>query len=332
MVIVIGGSGFIGTYLVEELINDKYDVLVTGRNKGIKKHYEEKGVKFLEFDLTNEEDYDKLPKDNIEGVILLAGMLPANVECEDLEDYFKVNVLGTIKVLEYCRKNNIKKVISTTSYADVRNSWNSEVALTEDEPRNFMFTGDHAVYVISKNAASDVMEYYNQTYGMECSIFRLPPVYGVGPHSTIYVNGKLYKTGIQTFIDNAIEGKSIEIWGNPEIKRDIVYVKDVAKAFVYALNSDEVKGLYNITAGTQVTLKEQAEVVIKLFSEENNKSEIVYRPEKKNNTPSFLFDISKAKKDFGYEPKYIPFEKMMIDYKEELESKRFDFLVESRIK
>ncbi len=332
MVIVIGGSGFIGSYLVEELLNEGYEVLVTGRNKGIQKHYEEIGIKFLEFDLTKEEDYKKLPTENVDGVILLAGMLPANVEEENVEDYFKVNVLGTIKVLEYCRKNNIKKLISTTSYADVRKSWDAEVALKEEEPRNFLYTGDHAIYVISKNAASDVMEYYNETYGMQCAAFRLPPVYGVGPHSTIYVNGKLYKTGIQTFIDNAKAGNPIEIWGDPEIKRDIVYVKDVAKAFVLALKSDKTKGLYNMTSGTQVTLKEQVETVIKLFSKEDNKSEIIYRKDKKNNTPSFIFDISKAKRDFGYEPKYLPFEKMMIDYKEELEKGRFDFLVESRIK
>ena len=60
------------------------------------------------------------------------------------------------------------------------------------------------------------MEYYNEQHGMQCASFRLPPVYGVGPHSEIYVNGKYYKTGIQTFIENAEAGKDIEIWGDPQ--------------------------------------------------------------------------------------------------------------------
>ena len=63
---------------------------------------------------------------------------------------------------------------------------------------------------ISKNAANDVMEYYNEQHGMQCASFRLPPVYGVGPHSEIYVNGKYYKTGIQTFIENAEAGKILK--------------------------------------------------------------------------------------------------------------------------
>ena len=68
---------------------------------------------------------DRLHTDNVDGVILLGGLLPANAdvnldENENAADYFKVNTIGTINVLEYCRKNKIKRVISTCSYADVR--------------------------------------------------------------------------------------------------------------------------------------------------------------------------------------------------------------------
>ena len=70
------------------------------------------------------------------------------------------------------------------------------------------------------------------------------------------MNGKYYKTGIQTFIENAEAGKDIEIWGDPQISRDIIYVKDVARAFALALRSDKTYGLYNMTSGTEVTLEE----------------------------------------------------------------------------
>ena len=124
------------------------------------------------------------------------------------------------------------------------------------------------------------MEYYNQQHGMRCAWFRFPPVYGVGSHGTIYVNGKVYKSGIATFIDNAKQGKNIEIWGNPHIKRDIIYVKDVAKAYYLALISDKTYGLYNMTSGTQLDLEEQVKAVIDVFTEEI-RSKIVYKPEKK---------------------------------------------------
>ena len=234
-------------------------------------------------------------------------------------------------MLEYCRKAGIRKVIGNCSYSDVAGAWKEGYAIKEEEPRDFHFTGDHAVYVISKNACNDVMEYYNQQHHMQCAWFRFPPVYGVGPHGTIYVNGKVYKSGIATFIDNAKEGKNIELWGNPHIKRDIVYVKDVADAYVKAIASKKTYGLYNMTSGTQLDLEEQAQAVIDVFG--NGKgSKIIYKPEKKNNTPSFLFDMSKAKRDFDFEPKFTNYHDMMRDYKKELESGKWDILVESRSK
>lgn len=337
MIIVIGATGFIGVNTVEKLIKEGKKVIAAGRNKQIGKHLENIGADFIELDITNQLDFQKLPKNNVEGVILLAGLLPANAKVnvninENADEYIKVNVLGTINVLEYCRKNKIKKIISTSSYADVFNSWKKGIALKETEPRNFKYTGDHAVYVISKNTANDIMEYYNQQHKMNCIIFRLPPVYGVGPHSYIYVNGTLYKSGIQSFIENAIQGNDIEIWGDPHLSRDIVYVKDVAEAFYLALESNKAYGLYNITSGTELELEEQVKIIIEVFGNEKKKSKIIYKSDKSNNTPSFLFDINKAKIDFGFVPKYKLYKDMMIDYKKELKSGRFDIFMEIRRK
>jgi UDP-glucose 4-epimerase len=336
MIIVIGATGFIGMYTTEYLLSIDKEVIGTGRNPQLGSALEKMGARFVTLDITKPEDFRQLPTQDVEGVILLSGLLPANAKVdidkdENAADYFEVNVIGTINVLEYCRRNNIKKLISCCSYSDVAKSWQKGVALTEDEPRNFSFTGDHAVYVISKNAANDVMEYYNQQHGMQCAWFRFPPVYGVGPHASIYVNGKVYKSGIQTFIENAEQGKDIEIWGDPHITRDIIYVKDVARAFALALDSDDTYGLYNMTSGTELDLEEQARTVIEVFGGDKG-SKIVYRPEKPNNTPSYLFDMSKAKRDFGFTPEYTCYHDMMVDYKRELESKRWDMLVNSRVK
>ncbi|MCM1220384.1 MAG: NAD(P)-dependent oxidoreductase [Lachnospiraceae bacterium] len=336
MILIIGATGFVGMYTTEHFIKEGKTVIATGRNKKLGAVLEKMGAGFIELDITKKEDFQKLPAQNIEGVILLAGMLPANEKAdlstdENAAAYFEVNVIGTINVLEYCRKNHIKKVISCCSYSDVSGAWKKGVPIKESEPRNFKYTGDHAVYVISKNAANDVMEYYNQQHRMQCASFRLPPVYGVGPHSAIYVNGKYYKSGIQTFIENAQDGADIEIWGDPHITRDIIYVKDLAAAFSLALKSDKTSGLYNMTSGTELDLEEQVQSIIQVFGKEK-KSKIVYRPDKPNNTPSFLFDMSKAKEDFGFEPKYTSYMDIMEDYKKELESGRWSELIDNRRK
>lgn len=333
MIVVIGATGFIGMYTVDELIKAGKDVVATGRNEQLGAKLEDMGARFVRLDMTKPEDFDLLPTEGVEGVLLPAGLLPANAtaDLEDEEnaaDYFEVNVVGTINVLEYCRKNGIKKIISTCSYSDVSGAWGKGYAITEDEPRDFKFTGDHSVYVISKNAANDVIEYYNQQHGLQGSVFRLPPVYGVGPHGTILVNGKPYKSGIATFIDNAEAGLDIELWGDPHITRDIVYVKDVARAFRLALESDAARGLYNMTSGTSLDLEDQAKAVIEVFGKGKG-SRIVYRPDKPNNTPSFLYDMSKAKRDFSFEPRFTNYVEMMRDYKAELESGRWELLEES---
>ena len=110
MIIVIGATSFIGVHTVTELVNQGCEVLVTGRKNRFKEHYDSLGVKYVNLDLDNELDFEKLPKENVEGVILLAGLLPANApvnldEDENAADYFRINTIGTINCLEYCRKN-----------------------------------------------------------------------------------------------------------------------------------------------------------------------------------------------------------------------------------
>jgi UDP-glucose 4-epimerase len=154
-------------------------------------------------------------------------------------------------------------------------------------------------------------------------------VYGYGPHTEIFWQGKPIKTGFQIFIENAMAGKTIELWGDPDIGRDIVYVKDVASAFLSALKSKKAAGLYNITSGKSITLREEAASIIKVFSGEKGTPEIKYQPDKHNSIEPFLYDISKAKNDFGWVPLYT-FEDMLVDYKREMESGRFSFLKEKR--
>lgn len=323
MILVIGATSFIGIYTVNELLSQGEKVIVAGRNDNLKKYYNDKGVEFINFDLSDKNTFNNLPKENIETVILLAGLLPANAEA-DLEtvdnayDYLEINSLGTARLLEYCRENNIFRLISTTSYAEVSCAWEKGVPITEQQNREYVLEGDHAAYIISKNASSDLMYYYNNQHDMSNVVFRLPPVYGVGPHGTLRINGVEQKSGLQLFIEKSQNGDTIEIHGDGSLERDVVYVKDVAKALYLASKSKKAKGLYNITSGEALSLKKQVETIVDIFRIEK-KSEIIFNKMIKNNTTSFLFSIEKAKNDFNYNPRYSEFRNMMCDYKSEIE-------------
>ena len=337
MYIIIGASSFIGVYTAKYFLEHGEKVLVTGRSDKFKKYYEQyNNATYINLDLLNEKDFEKLPKENVDGVILLSALLPASENAdlkveENAAQYIKVNTLGTIHVLEYCRQNGINRLLSTISFADVGKSLRMQPPINEKEQRNFRLSGDHAVYVISKNAAADVMEYYNQQHNMKNAWFRLPPVYGVGPHGSLKINGEVVKSGLQIFIEKAQEGKIIDIYGDGSLSRDVVYVKDVAKAFYQAIKSDNTCGLYNISSGKAVTLKEQAEVIAEIFlTNSKGKSKVICHPEMKNNGCSYVFSVEKAQRDFSYGPDYSNFSNLMKDYKMEVDQGIMSKLFEDR--
>ena len=265
---------------------------------------------------------------------MIAGALPASEDAdlsenENADMYIKVNALGTCYALEYCRKNGIRRLINTISYGDVAGALRTEPPIDETEPRSFAFTGDHAAYIISKNTASDMAQYYNCQHGMKNVWFRLPPVYGVGPHGYLKVNGKIVKSGLQIFIDKAEAGEDIEVFGH--LARDTVYVKDVAQAYYKAAKSEKACGLYNITSGRAVTLLEQAEACAEIYAQDDaHRSKVIYRQDMVNSGRSFLFSIEKARRDFGYEPQYADFRDLMKDHKYEYERGVFPALFSDR--
>jgi len=182
------------------------------------------------------------------------------------------------------------------------------------------------MYVISKAAAADCIEHYSQEHGIQAIVLRLPPVYGYGPHLEIYKDGRPLKTGFEIFIENAAAGKPIEIWGDAKKGRDIVYVKDVASAITLALESPDATGLYNIASGRPLSLEEEVKGIIRVFSPNGCRSQIIYRPDKPNSLKPFLYDIAKAKRDLKWSPLY-SYEEMLRDYKREMESGKFKFLL-----
>ncbi len=332
MYIIIGASSFIGVYTATYFAEQGEEVIVTGRNGKFREYYEKLGVKYVNLDLKNEADFEKLPKEGVDGVILISGALPASEDAdlkdhENAAEYIEVNTLGTIRALEYCRRNGIKRLINTISFSDVANALRLDPPIDESEPRDFSYEGDHSVYVISKNAAADICEYYNHQHGMKNAYFRLPPVYGVGPHGYLKVNGKIVKSGLQIFIDKAKAGEQIEVYG--KLARDFVYVKDVAQAYYKAAKSEDASGLYNITSGHATTLLEQAEVCRDIFAVNGKRSEVIYN-DIENKGKSYLFSIEKAKRDFGYAPKYADFKEMMRDYAYELERGVYSDLFSTR--
>lgn len=333
MIIVFGAAGFIGTYLIDQLIKENYNVIAADISDSGASYYQQLGIPCYRVDITDRSSFNKLPAEDIEAVINLACVQPANVSEDkyDPVDYIKVNVIGTLNILDFCSKNNVNKIIYTCSHRNTQGLWNEKagIAITEADGRAIKYTGDYAMFSISESAAADCVEHYSQVYGIQGIVFRLPPVYGYGPHTEIYKDGRPLTTGFQIFINNANQGKPLEVWGDCEKGRDIVYVKDVVAAFILALKNENASGLYNISSGRLSTLKEEAQAIAREFWPEGSEPRLVFKPDKPNGIESYFYDISRAKNDLGWEPRY-SFSEMIADYKKELEAEKFLYLVEKR--
>jgi UDP-glucose 4-epimerase len=328
MLLVTGAAGFIGAYLLDRLAQTGCrDVIPLDKSWTGRVFSEGLGFQYRGYDITCEKDLAEL--DRADTVVHLACLQPATFSSERNSpvDYVLANTLGTINLLEYCRRVGARKFIYTVSHREMENWWSATTLITEDMPKSFKHTGEYAPYVLSQVAATEYIDYYCKEYGIQGIILRLPPVYGYGPHTEIFKNGKNIKTGFRTFMDNARDKRPIEVWGNPANGRDIVYVKDVVTAILLAIDKD-VTGLYNITSGKLLTVQEEVDMIIKVFSPDGT-GEVRYCPEKPNSIEPFVYDNSRAKRVLDWFPQY-SFEDMLRDLQREEAGGKFKFLLEKR--
>ena len=323
MIIVTGATGFVGRYLVDQLVRDGFDVLATGRSKAGEEYYNKQGIPFARLDITQENDFDKLPKQGVEAIAHLAALLSIDVEQWTPMEYIMTNALGTYSVLEYCRRNSVSKVIYAMTHSDVNRA--KEIDITEETSRQFGSTRDatghgHTLpYIVAKIAGVNFIEGYVRDNTIQQGIvFRFPGIRGYGSRDSHY------NTVFHQFIQKSIKSQPLEIWGEHKTVRDILYVKDAVGAIISALRNEKVNGLYNIGSGKGLTIEDEAKAIIKIFSPPDNPSKLIYRPDiEEVRKRNYIFNISKAKRDLGWGPKY-SYEEAMADYKKEMERGYFE--------
>lgn len=329
VVVVIGATGTLGTYLVDELLSEGYSVVAVGRRNVQKCYYAKKNVTCARVDISKSDDFQNLPQAGVATVVHIAGSMPSRMVGYKAQTYIDVNISGTLNVLEYARTAGVARYIFTQSHSDVAGHWNTGKLINPNAPRLINFKGDHAIYIISKNTAVDLIEHYHQQYGLQTIVFRLPTIYNYRPISNMYVNGRKSVIAYRYLIKKAMAGEPLEIWGDPQREKDIVYVKDFNQMVIKAMNSAKAQGIYNVGSGIATTLEDQIKGIAQVFSPMDNPSEIVYCPDKPSQA-SYLYDISNAVSDFGYRPAFRYIE-MLEDMKKEMMGHRFDHLVDADV-
>lgn len=319
-VLVLGATGNLGAYSAIALKEAGFDVIAAGHRKSDNSFFEDRGIPYYSFDITDKNAFDCLLNENITIVADFAGELPSR--CAFNPQALVASITdATLNVLEFMRKVGAKRIIFPTTPYDLFYLHETGEPIDPDAPRSFPASNDHSIYAIAKNAAVDLIEYYHNTYGIDRFILRYFTIYQYHPNAYHFADHKMRKMPYRGLMDRAAKGEPIAIYGDPTRVKEMVYIKDFTKVVVAAAKASFDGGIYNIGSPTRVSLEEMIRGIVEVFSPEGSKSEISYDPSKPDTLQSLL-DWSKTKKDLGYNPEYT-FVKMMQDFKEEMKNEPF---------
>jgi UDP-glucose 4-epimerase len=298
-ILVIGGAGFIGSFVVAELLKEDisevviYDNFARGKREYLADSLKDPRCKIFpiggdirEVDILNN------AMEGMDYVISLAAMWL--LHCKDFpRTAFDVNIAGTFNILEACVKNKIKKLIWSSSasvYGDA-----VELPMTESHPFN-----NKNFYGASKIAGEAMATAFNDRYGLPVIGLRYMNVYG--PHQ----DQTAAYTGVVPIMLNKIEANEAPtINGDGSQAYDFIYVEDVARCNVDALKAETSFGFYNVGTEVQTSIKELCDTILKL---KNSKLEVIYKPYSADDARALVQNRigskEKAEKELGFNYKY----------------------------
>lgn len=306
-VLVTGATGFLGKYVVEELVEHGYQVRAFGRNRTIGQSLVNASVTFIQGDLTNQEDLTKACQEM--DMVVHAGAL--STVWGPWEDFYQTNVLGTKYVLEACRKANIERLVYVSSpsiYAAPRDQLDIKES---DAPQENRLNN----YIRSKLASEKLFKDYPDVSSV---ILRPRGLFGIGD------------TSILPRVLNLSQKIGIPLIGDGRQLMDMTCVENVALAIRLALETPQAAGeVYNITNGEPRAFRNLIEETLRglgypiryrkipapLVSAISSSLEFIYKSLKLKGEPALTrytyyllrysqtLDISKAERDLGYRPK-----------------------------
>lgn len=307
-ILVTGAAGFLGSHLSEKYVQEGHvvyavDNLVNGNLNNIRTLLHKKNFKFIHDDIRNDGLYSKLPTD-LDAIIHLAAQIHVDRSIVNPGETFDINVGGTLKVLEFARMNDVKKIL----HASTSEVYGSAEYVPMDEKHPL--SAKHP-YGVSKIAADRLCYTYNETYDLGVDIVRCFNYFGPRQKDTGY--GGV----IAIFVNRVMQNKPPIIYGDGRQSRDYMYVEDAVRAFDKVLKAKDNPGKngINFGSGTEVSINRIAELVIK-YAASDKKMKPIHVDPRPVEVQRLYADIKKAKQLVGFSPR-IDFEKglsMLVDW------------------
>lgn len=290
-ILLTGCAGFIGFHTAKKLLNDGhrvvgvdnintyYDVSLKDARLNILKRYE--NFVFYKKDISEELDFEE----KIDVICHLAAQAGVRYSIEDPLVYETSNNLGTLRIFEYARHNNIAKVVFASSSSVYGNC--------EEEPFKETFQLDKPIslYAATKKNNELTAYSYHHLFGIKMVGLRFFTVYG--PYGR--PDMALFK-----FTKNILENKEIDVYNNGELYRDFTYIDDIVQGVTNAIHTELDFEIINLARGETIKLTKFIKAIEKATNKKAKKNNKEMQPGDVNKTSG---DITKARKLLNYEPK-----------------------------
>jgi UDP-glucose 4-epimerase len=289
--LVTGGGGFIGSHLVDKLLDVGHEVIVldnfsNGRIENLSQHFKNDNLKIIKADIT---DYNKIEGyfKEIDWVFHLAALADIVPSINNPLKYHKSNVDGTINVLEASRKNNVKKFVysaSSSCYGIPDKFPTLETAPIKPE----------YPYALTKYLGEQIALHWNKIYNLPVISLRLFNVYGPRSRTT-----GTYGAVFGVFLAQKYHNKPLTVVGDGTQTRDFTYIEDIVQGAYSAAKSNIKNEVINLGSGNTYSVNRLVELI---------GGEVVHIPKRPGEPDCTFADIIKAKKLLNYKPK-VTFEK-----------------------
>ncbi|MFH1066780.1 MAG: NAD-dependent epimerase/dehydratase family protein [bacterium] len=284
-ILITGGAGFIGSHLVRSYAQRAEVVVLDNLSSGSLEKLKGTPHHFVQGDVRDLPLLQKACK-GCEIVVHLAAMVSVVESVQNPADCLQINTLGTLNVLQAARDAGAKRVIFASSaavYGDNPASPKEEAFLPQ--PRS--------PYAISKLDGEYWCDFFTRQFGLSTIALRFFNVYGNGQNPD-----SPYAAAVPCFLDRALNGQPLTIYGDGQQTRDFIHVRDLAAAIALAEKTD-VTGVFNVGSGNAVSIQALAETLVKLSG---SSSPILYESPRPGDVRHSTADIRKIQ-GLGFQPK-----------------------------
>ncbi|WP_375580223.1 NAD-dependent epimerase/dehydratase family protein [Marivirga tractuosa] len=292
-ILVTGGAGFIGSHLVDKLIQIEcnkiiiVDNLATGFEQNLPE-FDNQNVIFIKDDISNDSFWENLPYD-IDYIFNLAAVVSVPQSMKYPLETYNINTLGFAKVLDFAKNKKVRKVIYASSSAVYGNVDKVPIGEIVDQVPT-------SPYGHSKLLNEDFAQHYYRFYNVGSVGLRFFNVFGPRQRSDSPYSGV-----ISIFMDKMIHNLPIQIYGDGEQIRDFIYVSDVVEGLIQAAESDLKCQVFNLGTGIPSSINHLFKKLADILAYEGKPISV---QEREGDIKRSLADINNVKKLLNFNPKY----------------------------